>query len=120
VPEAAILANVLYHQHQIIASAKDSAAETFLESARFAGALGDDGIFRPNGSSTSEPPAPPEASPAPERRPKPAKGVAVDLRLWGADHGKTIRLRAPESISKESYERFLQAFQLLVRVEGNG
>src|SRR3954451_19338314 len=30
VPEPSILANVLYHQHQIIASAKDAAAETFL------------------------------------------------------------------------------------------
>src|SRR5437588_2783869 len=34
-PEAAILANVLYHNHQIIASAKQVAAEAFLESARF-------------------------------------------------------------------------------------
>src|SRR6185437_12037585 len=37
VPEAPILGNVLYHHHQIIASAKQSAAEAFLESARFAG-----------------------------------------------------------------------------------
>ena len=48
-PEATILGNVLYHNYQIIASAKQSAAEAFLESARFAGALGDDNVFRPKG-----------------------------------------------------------------------
>ncbi len=37
VPDVAILGNVLYHNHQIIASAKESAAEAFLASARFAG-----------------------------------------------------------------------------------
>src|SRR3954471_6070845 len=49
VPEAGILGNVLYHNHQIIASAKRSAAESFLESARFAGALGDDQVLHPDG-----------------------------------------------------------------------
>src|SRR3954466_1793646 len=36
-PDATILGNILYHNHHIIASAKQSAAEAFLESARFAG-----------------------------------------------------------------------------------
>src|SRR3954469_24271626 len=40
VPEATILGNVLYHNYQIIASAKQAAAEAFLESAKFAGSLG--------------------------------------------------------------------------------
>ena len=66
VPEAAILGNVLYHNHQIIASAKQSAAEAFLDSARFAGALGDDHIFRPQGARRAGRPRP--ARPRPSRR----------------------------------------------------
>lgn len=58
VPDPEILGNVLYHNHQIIATAKKQAAEAFLESARFAGALGADNIFHPNG-----PPAPLPAPP---------------------------------------------------------
>ena len=119
---------MLYHNHQIIASAKQSAAEAFLESARFAGALGDDQVFEPEG-----PPAPsvPGASRRTSRRlrpcpvgvtargPRPARpaDVRLDLRLWDADEGKTIRLRAPQSITAASFERFLQAFRLLVRIE---
>ena len=129
-PEPAILGNVLYHNHQIIASAKQAAAEAFLESARFAGALGDDLIFRPDGTAapvpTPEPPKPEpaEAPAAPVRPPStPAAPrvrsaeARIDLRLWDADEGKTIRVRAPQSITPASFERFLQAFRLLVRVE---
>jgi hypothetical protein len=139
VPEAAILGNVLYHNHQIIATAKQAAAEAFLESARFAGSLGDDQVLRPegpprddaagtptgqpgartqaNGSpalSADRPTPPPAVRPAPRPR---AGEVRLDLRLWDADAGKTIRLRAPESITPASLERFLQALRLLVRVE---
>ncbi len=118
VPEAAILANVLYHQHHIIATAKDAAAETFLQSARFAGVLGDEGIFRPQGEPLAPPlPDAPKAADPVARR-ESSRDVRLDLRLWGDDQGKTIRLRAPETISAESFERFLQAFHLLVKVEG--
>ena len=134
VPDVAILGNVLYHNHQIIASAKQAAAEAFVESARFAGALGDDQVFRPDGPAAPPPttapaPAPtavaggpvpdPAASPDPPTgRPavEPASGVRLDLRLWDDDEGKTIRLRAPEAITAASFERFLQAFRLLVRI----
>jgi hypothetical protein len=149
VPEAAILGNVLYHHHQIIASAKQSAAEAFLASARFAGALGEGGVFLPGGVDRQSPPessatppgtlagsspgltlgvaraavAPPIALPAalgaaapPIVRERPAD-VRLDLRLWDADMGKTIRLRAPQSISSASFDRFLQAFRLLVRID---
>lgn len=126
-PEVAILGNVLYHTHQIIASAKQAAAEAFLESARFAGALGDDQVFRPDGDGvtvpTSAPVAEPPAvaavaAPVPQRAPRVrAADARLDLRLWDADAGKTIRVRAPQSITPASFERFLQAFRLLVRVE---
>ena len=130
VPDASILGNVLYHHHQIIATAKQAAAEAFLESARFAGALGPDGIFLPNGPAGDPPETPPATRPAasvPPVAPPPAAvppvartrsgDVRVDLRLWDADAGKTIRLRAPQSITPASFERFLQTFRLLVRVE---
>jgi len=147
VPEAPILGNVLYHHHQIIASAKQSAAEAFLASARFAQALGDDGVFLPGGvASAAEMPAPPSSaamsagptlgvaraapasapqSPSPSPSPvEPASvprvrttDVRLDLRLWDADAGKTIRLRAPQSISTASFDRFLQAFRLVVRID---
>src|SRR5205823_353846 len=124
-----ILGNVLYHHHQIIASAKQSAAESFLESARFAGALGDDQVFLPGGvprpeapepaPGPSHPPPAPSAKPTPAPAPPrtPSADARLDLRLWDADAGKTIRLRAPQSITPASFERFLQAFRLIVRVE---
>lgn len=130
VPDVTILGNILYHNHHIIATSKRSAAEAFLESARFAGALSDDQMLLPDGAIT--PPAPsgvasakpaassPIASLAPEvRAAAPARSgdVRIDLRLWDADQGKTIRVRAPQSITPASFERFLQAFRLLVRIE---
>lgn len=130
VPEPAVLANQLYHHHGITASAKESAAEAFLASARFAGALAADGTFHPEGLSEPMPrPAPPPEfepdrpppPPPPPRRPMPPREprdeVRIDLRLWDADHGKVLRLRAPESITRASFERFLQAFRLHVRIE---
>jgi hypothetical protein len=129
-PDASILGNVLYHNHQIISSAKQSAAEAFLESARFAGALGDDNVFRPDGATIAEPPSPiqvngqarPMAStiPAPtvaESRPARSSDVRIDLRLWGADAGKAIRVRAPETITPDSFDRLIQALRLHLRIE---
>lgn len=128
VPEPSALANLLYHHYHITAAAKDQAAEAFLASARFAGALGPDGTFRPEGDEVvpADPPGPaskPEPSsptpPRPARRREPS-GVRIDLKLWGPDAGKMIRVRAPESIGRESFERFLQAFRLHVRIEDDG
>ncbi|MDR3636637.1 MAG: hypothetical protein P4L84_22735 [Isosphaeraceae bacterium] len=118
VPEASILGNILYHHHQITARAKQAAAEVFLESSRFAGALGADEIFRAAGA----PPAPPPGAPSPPARPVEASrsrsdDVRLDLRLWDEDEGKVIRVRAPRSITAASFERFLQAFRLVVRVD---
>ena len=118
VPDAAILGNVLYHNHQIIASAKEAAAEAFLASARFAGALGDDHVLRVQGQPA--PAAVPAPAALPEPAPRPARpassDVRIDLRLWGDDEGKVIRVRAPESISAESFDRLLQALRLHVRI----
>lgn len=129
-PEAAILGNVLYHNHQIIASAKQAAAEAFLDSARFAGALGDDHVFRPTGVPASPSEVPTlihsngHASPAvaslsapAETRPEQSNDVRIDLRLRGADLGKAIRVRAPEVITPESFERLIQALRLHIRIE---
>ncbi len=46
------------------------------------------------------------------------KDVSLDLPLWDEDEGKLIRVRAPRSITRASFERFLQAFRLSVRIEG--
>ena len=131
-PDPTILGNVLYHNHQIIASAKQSAAEAFLDSAKFAGALGDDHVLRPNGTSpiaagtvppgesngharTITTPVPPSASaePGPAR----SNDVRIDLRLWGDDAGKAIRVRAPEIITPASFERLIQTLRLQIRIE---
>ncbi|RUL83196.1 hypothetical protein, partial [Tautonia sociabilis] len=58
VPDPERLANLLYHSYQITASAKLPAAEAFVESSRFAGALGDDGILRPDGPPSDRQPPP--------------------------------------------------------------
>jgi hypothetical protein len=127
VPDASILGNILYHNHHIIASAKQAAAEAFLNSARFAGALGDDQVFHPEGPPRTTSEAAPEVSRSPGQgdiiaptttRPRDRSAdVRIDLALWDEDEGKTIRVRAPRSISAASFERFLQMFRLLVRVE---
>jgi hypothetical protein len=131
VPEATILGNVLYHNHQIIASAKQAAADAFLESAQFAGALGEDQILLPVAGPAAAIPAPSPAvtdpaaqrpsAPAPARQRRQSAGaeseVRLDLQLWDADDGKTIRIRAPRTITAASFERFLQALRLLVRIE---
>jgi hypothetical protein len=133
VPDLEILANVLYHHHEITVAAKEVAAGSFLDSARFAGVLGDDMILRyaattaaPNSSAPAavEPPAaaPPASEPANFARGRveasePRSGVRIDLRLWGPDEGKLVRVRAPETISRESFERLIRALELHLRIE---
>ena len=132
VPDPNILGNVLYHNHQIIATSKQQAAEAFLDSARFAGMLGEDMIFRPSGAPAINPtapssvptPAPPGADPvAAGFQPTSAAGstrandIRIDLRLWDSDQGKAIRVRAPEVITPASFERLIQTLRLHLRIE---
>jgi hypothetical protein len=131
-PDANILGNFLYHNHQIIPTAKQAAAEAFLESAKFAGAIGDDNVYRANGQpgpATPEVPAAPPArsngQPAPALvlhepttpRPPRSDDMRIDLRLWGTDAGKAIRVRAPEVITPASFERLIQTLRLHLRIE---
>jgi hypothetical protein len=109
-PDAAVLANLLYHNHKITASAKQAAAESFLESARLAGALRTDGTFDVGIAA----PLTPTSAAKPRSAPS---AVRIDLRLWGADQGKVIRVRAPESITAASLERLLQALRLHLHIE---
>ncbi len=44
--------------------------------------------------------------------------MRIDLRLWGADAGKVLRVRRPESITAESYDRLLAALRLHIQVVG--
>ena len=98
VPEATILGNILYHNHQIIDSAKQAAAEAFLESARFAGALGDDQIFSPEPLGT--PPA--VADPVtrrPRRRPRRPSGPERPRPKCGSTSGSGTPTRGRRSAS---------------------
>ncbi len=118
-PEAAILGNVLYNHYQITATAKQVAAETLLESARFAGTLTEDLVFHPEGFEQPAPVSTSHQTTAPTRHEKAAprrEQARLDLELWDADEGKLIRLRAPKSMTRASFERFLQAFRLVVRI----
>jgi hypothetical protein len=116
-PEEEVLGNILYHSHQIIASAKRGAAAAFLESARFADAVGPDQVFRPDGPSTAARAATEAASSPRAASHSRPPGVRLDLTLWDRDEGKTIRVRAPRSITAASFERFLQAFRLVVKID---
>lgn len=132
VPDVEILANILYHNHQITVAAKESAAEAFLATAKFAGAMGDDLILRmgsgspvsaatPTPSTSISTPARVEPLPLERREPSTsttaASPVRIDLRLWGEDEGKVIRVRAPESVTQESFDRLIQALKLHLRIE---
>jgi hypothetical protein len=121
IPDVPILANLLVHAYQITTTASHVAAEAFLETARLAGVLDHDRILR-----TEAPVTPPEPE---TRRAETVASVSTDssmvasssdvtlaLRLWDEDEGKMIRVQAPESITGASFERFLQAFRLLVRI----
>ena len=114
VPEESLLANLLYHDFGIIASAKNAAAATFVESAKFAGAIDAKGWLRPDGV---EPDESPRVEAASTPRPRPAGTVRLDLELWDDDAGKIIRARAPKTITRASFERFLKTFELMVKIE---
>lgn len=143
-PEPEILGNLLMHRYQITASAKSAAAESFFATARYAGILNENrqldelsdepaivvepkaaGIpvkttkrFQGTSSEsqiTTASRSEPQARKVRERTANEDE-VRFDLSLWDEDHGKYIRLRAPSMMSQASYDRFLQAFQLAIRI----
>lgn len=144
-PEAEILGNVLMHKHQITASAKLAAAESFYASIQHAGVLDETRILdacvtqlpaqvvattpevrtqavvkpvQPMATApTKAKPVQPPAVARPEAaRPPRADEVRLDLSLWGVDQGKRVRLRAPSSMTAASLDRFIQALRLAVQV----
>jgi hypothetical protein len=147
VPEAAGLANWLYHHHGITASAKETAAEAFLATAREVGALDEAGVLRVDAAAAAMPVGEepgrlvggaatrgsgdetPGTRVARVSRGRAVEGervtttpagaeVVFTLRLWGEDAGKAVRVEAPEAMSRDSFERLMQALRLMVRVEG--
>lgn len=126
-PDVGSLGSLLQSQERITAAARITAAEAFVDSARFAGMIDAEGVLRDTGLPSDDPEArrEPAADPLaghefePSRRvAEPARApVRIDLRLWGRDEGKTIRVRAPETISPESFERLLAALRLHIRIE---
>lgn len=143
-PEPEILGNLLMHRHQITAAAKSAAAESFYASARFAGILNDNRQLieewdtsaslvepRSSGLITKQTKAstrnstvsdftgqniPAEKVRQPKEKRMNEDEVRLDLTLWDTDQGKHIRLRAPSSMTAASYERFMKALQLAIRI----
>jgi hypothetical protein len=113
-PDAAALANVLYHQFQITSSAKDAAAQAFLDSTRFAGLVDTDDMLQNETIDARGTPAPPGPDLSFNR-----DRVRIDLHLWGRDAGKIVQIRAPESISNESYDRLIEALRLHIQIGGD-
>ncbi len=109
-PDLEPLANLLYHHEHITASAKQSAAEAFLASARFAGTIDEEGVFRPQGADSRRI----EPTPLPAT---PPATVRIDLKLWGPDAGKIVRIRAPERLTAASLDRIMAALRLHVRID---
>ena len=144
-PEPEILGNLLMHKHQITASAKMAAAESFYASIQHSGLLDDSRILdaqanmQPGQAMASEVRAPTGAKPQvgqvqPVNKPVQVDQVAtqrsqerktvkrdrdevrLDLTLWDADQGKQIRLRAPASMTQASLDRFIQSVKLAIQV----
>ncbi|MCY2935242.1 MAG: hypothetical protein NT172_13870 [Planctomycetota bacterium] len=143
-PEPEILGNLLMHRHQITASAKMAAAESFYASIQHAGLLDETRVLdaqanQPSGhASASEIRATALSKPQLAISPvvlkppevetnlglvrstlKSAKShdeVRLDLTLWDEDQGKQIRLRAPSTMTQASLDRFIQSLKLAIRV----
>lgn len=142
-PEPEILGNLLMHKHQITASAKMAAAESFYASIQHSGLLDDTRILdaqanvqagQPMANEVRVPPgAKPQAvqvqsvskpvhiDPVNIQRSQEQKlvkrdEVRLDLTLWDADQGKQIRLRAPSSMTQASLDRFIQSMKLAIQV----
>jgi hypothetical protein len=116
-PQVDVIANLLFQEHHITARAKRAAAETFLESAREAGLLSKDGVLRLQEYNQHSPVS---GQLPPKSRPEPTEitneSMRIELPLRGRDQGKRIVASLPESITRESLDRFLAAIELHVLV----
>ena len=146
-PEPEILGNLLMHKHQITASAKMAAAESFYASIQHSALLDDSRILDAQANlQTGQSPvnevrvsagAKPQAAQAEpvskpveinqvlsqnnqDRKPVKRDEVRLDLTLWDADQGKQIRLRAPSSMTQASLDRFIQSMKLAIQVIESG
>ncbi|MFM7319077.1 MAG: hypothetical protein ACKO5E_19190 [bacterium] len=143
-PEPDILGNLLMHKHHITAVARSIAAEAFFASIKYAGILLENRLVDESAGEAAMLVSPKLTSVKPASRSSRAAAepeaettfrhaeyalarnhsakangeneVRIDLALWDTDEGKHIRFKAPSMISRASYERFLQAFQLAVRI----
>lgn len=143
-PEPDILGNLLMHKHHITAVARNIAAEAFFASIKYAGILLENRLVDESAGEAAMLVSPKLTSARPAIRSSRAAAepeaettfrhsdynphrnhsgkttgeneVRIDLALWDADEGKHIRFKAPSTITRASYERFLQAFQLAVRI----
>lgn len=143
-PEPDILGNLLMHKHHITAVARNIAAEAFFASIKYAGILLENRLVDESAGEAAMLVSPKLTSAKPAIRSSRAAAepeaettfrhsdynphrnhsgkttgeneVRIDLALWDADEGKHIRFKAHSTITRASYERFLQAFQLAVRI----
>ena len=144
-PEPEILGNLLMHKHQITASAKMAAAESFYASIQHSGLLDDSRVLdsqanvqagqltatevrtqsgsKPQSAQVQIETKSVQIDQVPSQRSLVRKSVKrdrdevrLDLTLWDGDQGKQIRLRAPSSMTQASLDRFIQSMKLAIQV----
>lgn len=114
-PDEAALAGWLQRDFRISASARLHAAQVFVASAREAGLVDDAGLVRLDDTARTDERSL-EGSDSDENHGGACDEVEATLRLWADDEGKMVRIRAPGSMSRASFERLVEALRLLVRV----
>ena len=118
-PKSDTLANILLNQYKIVKAVKNSAAEIFVSSAKFAEVLGDDNVLQVG--RTCETIAGEALSVEPEidetGQKTPPMGQVHSLKL-GLSSGKSATIIVPSDITKADIERLKRMLDLLVIEEG--
>ena len=120
------LANRLLHQYSITAASKDVAAQSFIESARFAGLLEDSGVLR-------QPYSPGDDYPTAAPQPSTSATLEIDKRIASVPQGfptflpnyqtfsfltltgKTMFIAVPEDLVLEDVQDLLDQVELIRR-----